>query len=129
MSGTQQSGALPPAVGPYRHAVEAGGLVFVSGQIPLNPATGEIVNDDIRRATEQVLANLRAVLASVKLGLGDVVKTTVYLADMKDFPAVNEVYGAHFKEPYPARACVQVAALPKGARVEIDAVAARPSAG
>jgi len=113
----------PRAVGPYRHTARAAGLVFVSGQIPVDPATGALVETDIRAATRQVLANLAAVLAAENLALADVVKTTVYLADMGDFAAVNEVYAEAFQEPYPARACIQVAALPKGARIEIEAVA------
>jgi 2-iminobutanoate/2-iminopropanoate deaminase len=114
---------LPRAAGPYRHAVRADGLVFVSGQIPVDPTTGGLVGDDIRAATRQVLANLAAVLAAENLTLTDVVKTTVYLADMGDFSAMNEVYAEAFHEPYPARACIQVAALPKNARIEIEAVA------
>ena len=126
MSQHKQS-ALPKAVGPYRHAVAADGLVFISGQIPVNPETGDLVTGDIRAATRQVLENLSAALGSVGLESGNVVKTTIYLADIRDFGAVNETYAEFFKDPYPARACVQVAALPKGATVEIDAIASKRS--
>jgi 2-iminobutanoate/2-iminopropanoate deaminase len=116
----------PPAIGPYRHTAEANGLVFVSGQIPVDPATGTLVAGDIRSATRQVLTNLTAVLAEAGLSPSHVVKTTVFVTDLADFAAVNEVYADFFKPPYPARACVQVAALPKAAPVEIDAIAVRP---
>jgi 2-iminobutanoate/2-iminopropanoate deaminase len=119
----KKQASIPKAVGPYRHAVETSGLVFVSGQIPVNPATGDLVSGDIRAATRQVLENLSAVLGSAGLEPGDVVKTTIYLANIGDFGAVNEVYAAFFKDPYPARACIQVAALPKGAAIEIEAIA------
>jgi 2-iminobutanoate/2-iminopropanoate deaminase len=113
----------PSAVGPYSQAVRAGDLVFLSGQIPLDPVTGQMVPGDIRAQTERVIKNLEAVLAAGGGKLGDVVKTTVYLVDLAQFAAVNEVYGRFFVSPYPARATVQVAALPRGARVEIDAIA------
>ena len=116
---------IPKAIGPYRHVVEAGGLVFVSGQIPVNPETGDLVAGDVRAETRQALENLSAVLESSGLGLGDVVKTTVYVADISNFGVVNEVYAEFFKEACPARACVQVAGLPKGAAIEIDAIAIR----
>ena len=112
----------PPAIGPYSQAVRAGDLVFVSGQIPLD-AEGRPAPGDIRRQTEQCLANLREILAAAGLGLADVVKTTVYMTDLGQFGAMNEAYAAAFPAPHPARATVQVAALPKGAAVEIDAVA------
>ena len=114
-----------PAVGPYSQAVEAGGLVFCSGQISVDPQTGEVASADIGRATRQVLDNLSAVLAEAGLTLDDVVKTTIYLVDMQDFASVNEIYGTYFPSAYPARATVEVAALPKGARIEMDAVAVR----
>ena len=114
----------PSAVGPYSQAVAASGFVFVSGQIPLDPATGELIDGDIAAQTERVLANLGAILKAAGLTFGDVVKTTIYLADIADFAAVNAVYARSFPIEPPARACVQVAALPKGARVEIEAVAA-----
>ncbi len=114
----------PSAVGPYSQAVAAGGLVFVSGQIPLDPDTGALIEGGIAAQTERVLANLGAVLKAAGLTFGDVVKTTIYLADMADFAAVNAVYARSFPTQEPARACIQVAALPKGARIEIEAVAA-----
>jgi len=117
------SGGAPEAVGPYSQAVKAGTLLFCSGQIPLDPRSGALVTGDASAATEQVLQNLSAVLAAGGATLADVVKTTVYLTDMNDFSAVNAVYARHFGEARPARACVAVAALPKGALVEIDAVA------
>jgi 2-iminobutanoate/2-iminopropanoate deaminase len=114
----------PSAIGPYSQGVRAGGLVFVSGQIPIDPATGEIVSGGIAAQTERVLRNLRAVLEASGASLTDVVKTTVYLTNLADFAVVNEIYGRSFGAPFPARATVQVAALPRGALVEIDAIAA-----
>jgi 2-iminobutanoate/2-iminopropanoate deaminase len=113
----------PKAIGPYSQAVRAGQLLFVSGQVPLDPATGQIVDGDIAAQTRRVFANLAAVLVAGGRSFADVVRTTVFLADMNDFAAVNEVYGRYFSEPYPARATVQVARLPKDARVEIDLIA------
>ncbi|WP_315503058.1 RidA family protein [Actinomyces radicidentis] len=118
--------SAPAAVGPYSQAVEAGGTVYVSGQIPLVPATGQIVEDGIEAQAEQSLKNIGAILEAAGLGYGDVVKTTVLLADINDFVAVNEVYARFFTgEVLPARAAFQVAALPRGAGVEIEAVAVR----
>jgi 2-iminobutanoate/2-iminopropanoate deaminase len=117
--------SAPSAIGPYSQAVSVGDLVFVSGQIPLDPATGAMVEGGIEAQTGRVMANLGAVLEAAGLGFENVVKATVYLADLADFSAVNEVYGRSFRNDPPARATVQVAALPKGARIEIDAVAAR----
>jgi len=113
----------PRAIGPYSQAVRAGTLLFASGQIPTDPTTGAIVEGDISAQTRRVFENLTAVLNAADLSFKDVVKTTVFLADMNDFSAMNEVYGAYFSDPYPARATVQVARLPKDARVEIDLVA------
>ncbi len=113
----------PGAIGPYSQAVAAGGFVFCSGQIPIDPATGEFVSEDVSEQTEQVLKNLRAVLEAAGAGFDAVVKTTVFLADMGDFAAMNAVYEKHFGESKPARATVQAAGLPKGARVEIECVA------
>ena len=113
----------PKAIGPYSQAVRAGQLLFVSGQVPLDPATGEIVSGDIAAQTRRVFDNLGAVLKAGGRSFADVVRTTVYLADMNDFAAVNQVYGLYFSDPYPARATVQVARLPKDARVEIDLIA------
>lgn len=113
----------PAAVGPYSHAVAAGGFLYCSGQIPLDPATGQLVDDSIEHATRQVLANLLAVLDAAGLTAADVAKTTVLLTDMDDFPAVNAEYAKVFSSDPPARACFAVTALPKGARIEIEAVA------
>ena len=115
----------PQAIGPYSQAVIAGDLVFTAGQIALDPASMEMVGDDVAAQSERVLQNLGAVLAEAGCTFSDVVKTTVYLADMADFPIMNEAYAKHFGDHRPARAAVQVAALPKGGLVEIDAVAVR----
>ena len=115
--------AAPSAIGPYSQAVSAGGLVFLSGQIPLDPATGEFVTGGVAEQTEQVLKNLSEVLRAAGCGLRDVVKTTVFLADMQDFAAMNEVYARFFEGEAPARSTVQAAGLPRGSRVEIDAIA------
>ena len=112
----------PKPIGPYSQAVRYGNLVFSSGQIPIDPATGELVAGDIVKETEQVFANLAAVLAAAGTELGRAVKTTVFLTDMSLFGKVNEVYARHFREPFPARSTVQVAALPKGVSVEIEVV-------
>jgi 2-iminobutanoate/2-iminopropanoate deaminase len=117
------SPGAPKAIGPYSQAVRAGQLLFVSGQVPLDPATGQMVEGDIASQTRRVFDNLAAVLKAGGRSFADVVRTTVFLADMNDFAAVNEVYGTYFTEPYPARATVQVARLPKDARVEIDVIA------
>lgn len=113
----------PAAIGPYSQAIIAGGFVFTAGQIPLDPATGELVGGDIGVQAERVLENLKAVLDAAGSSLTNVVKCTVFLADIGDFAAVNEAYARYFSEPYPARSAVQAAALPKGARVEIEAIA------
>ena len=113
----------PRAIGPYSQAVIAGGFVFASGQIPLDPATGQFVEGGVREQTEQVLRNLAAVLEAAGTNLDRVVKTTVFLADMDDFAAMNEVYGRYFAEDPPARATVEAARLPRDARVEIEVIA------
>ena len=113
----------PKPIGPYSQAVRLGNLVFASGQIPIDPATGNLVAGDIAKETEQVFANLAAVLAEAGTSLERAVKTTVFLTDMGLFSRVNEVYARHFKEPFPARSTVQVAALPKGVAIEIEVVA------
>jgi 2-iminobutanoate/2-iminopropanoate deaminase len=113
----------PQAIGPYSQAIRAGGFVFASGQIPLDPRTGEFVAGGISEQTEQVLRNLSALLEAAGTNLDRVVKTTVFLADMGDFVAMNEVYGRYFKGDAPARSTVEAAGLPRGARVEIDAIA------
>jgi len=117
------SDAAPKAIGPYSPAVRAGQLLFVSGQVPIDPATGEMVADDIAAQTRRVLDNIGALLTAAGRSFGDVVRTTVFLADMNDFGAMNQVYGQYFSQPYPARATVQVARLPKDSRVEIDVIA------
>ncbi|MEP6900239.1 MAG: RidA family protein [Actinomycetota bacterium] len=113
----------PGAIGPYSQAVKTGGMVFCSGQIPINVATGEFVSNDVAEQTEQVLKNLSAVLEAAGTSLNEVVKTTVFLADMSDFAAMNEVYAKYFSDNKPARATVQAARLPRDARVEIDCIA------
>jgi len=112
----------PAAIGTYSQAVEVDGTVYLSGQIPLVPATMEIVEGDFRRQIQQVFDNLRAVARAAGGDLDDVVKLTVYLTDLADFGTVNEVMGDYFSSPFPARAAIQVAALPRGARVEVDAI-------
>ena len=113
----------PRAIGPYSQAVRAGNLVFASGQIPIDPATGEFVAGGIAEQTDQVLRNLTSVFAAAGVELNQIVKTTVFLADMEDFAAMNEVYGRFFGEQPPARATVQAARLPRDAKVEIEAIA------
>lgn len=113
----------PPAAGPYRPAVRAGDFLFVSGQLPLAPGTGQVVSDSVEAATERAIQNLAAVLEGNGASLAKVVKTTVYLADMNDFSAMNAVYARHFGESRPARACVESPRLPRGVLVEIEAVA------
>jgi 2-iminobutanoate/2-iminopropanoate deaminase len=120
-----RTNAAPAAIGPYSQAIAEGQLLFTSGQLPIDPVTGELRNSDIATAARQVLTNLRAVLVAGGADLGTVLKTTVFLRDMRDFQAFNAVYAEFFKEPFPARSCVQVAALPKDSLVEIEAVAAR----
>ena len=115
----------PQAIGPYAQAVEAGGFLFVSGQIPLEPTSGKMVEGGIEVQTARVLDNLQAILTAAGASLADVVKTTVYLKDMGDFARVNEVYARYFAKDCPARVCVAVSDLPKGALVEIDVVAVR----
>ena len=114
----------PGAIGPYSQAIEAGDLVFVSGQLPIVPETGEFVGD-ISENTHQCLKNIRAILKQAGLDMSNVVKTTVLLKDMNDFAAMNEVYAQYFSEPYPARAAFEVAKLPKGSNIEIEAIAHR----
>ena len=117
--------SAPDAVGPYSQAISGGDLVITSGQIPLDPATGAMVEGGIVEQTEQVMKNLQAVLAQAGLSFANVLKTTVFLADINDFTAMNDVYAKYFTQPYPARSAVQVAALPKGAKVEIECICAR----
>jgi 2-iminobutanoate/2-iminopropanoate deaminase len=117
------SPGAPKAIGPYSPAIRAGQLLFVSGQVPIDPATGNMITGGIADQTRRVLDNIGELLLAAGRSFGDVARTTVFLADMNDFAAMNEVYGEYFAEPYPARATVQVARLPKDARVEIDVIA------
>lgn len=117
-----QSATAPTALGPYSQAIAAGGFVYCSGQIPIDPKTGQFAGDSIEAQTDQVLKNLQAVLAAAGSDLAKAVKTTVFLADMNDFQAMNGVYQTYFPDPAPARSTVQVARLPRDARVEIEVV-------
>jgi len=118
-----ETSAAPKAIGPYSQGVRAGDYIFFSGQIPLDPDSGEVVGEDIATQTERVMANMEAVLAAADLDFDRVVKTTIYLVDLGEFSTVNEIYGRRFGKIPPARATVQVAALPKGVKVEIEWVA------
>ncbi|MBP5717172.1 MAG: RidA family protein [Bacteroidales bacterium] len=115
----------PSAIGPYSQAIQVGNFVYASGQIPIDPATGTIVDGDIKAQTRQSLNNVKAILAEAGLSMRNVVKTTVFMADMNDFADINSVYAEFFAEPYPARSAVAVKALPKGAQVEIEVVAVK----
>jgi 2-iminobutanoate/2-iminopropanoate deaminase len=117
------TGKAPKAIGPYSQGVKAGGLVFLSGQIPLDPATGEMVGKSIDEQAERVMENIAAVLEATGLGFADVVKSTIYLTDLADFAAVNAIYGRRFPTEPPARSTVEVKGLPRGALVEIEVVA------
>ena len=124
MTKTVSTDNAPKAIGPYSQAVIHNGVAYLSGQIPLDPATNQLVEGDIAVQTERVIENLRAVLEACGASLGSVLKTTVYLKDMGDFPKMNEVFGRYFSENRPARATVQAARLPRDVSVEIDAIAA-----
>ena len=115
--------SAPAAIGPYSQAIQIGDLLFVSGQVPIDPDTGAVVEGDIQAQARQSLNNVKAILNAAGTNMGAVVKTTVFLADMNDFAAMNEVYAQFFQEPFPARSAVQVARLPKDAKVEIEAIA------
>ena len=115
----------PAAIGPYSQAIEANGAVYVSGQLPINPATGEFAEGDIKDKARQSLSNIKGILAEAGLSMQNVAKVTVLLNDINDFAAVNEVYAEFFTPPYPARSAFAVAALPKGAPIEIEAIAVR----
>ncbi|MCF7792396.1 MAG: RidA family protein [Candidatus Cloacimonetes bacterium] len=115
----------PQAVGPYSQAVWAGDLLFISGQIPINPETGKFVSDDVKEQTKQVFKNIGAILKKAGLSYENIVKATVYLADMNDFAAMNEVYASYFTKDFPARAAFEVVKLPLGAKVEIEAIAVK----
>ena len=114
----------PAAIGPYSQALDTGNILFISGQIPIDPATGTMP-ESVEEQAKQVLTNITNILAEAGLTMANVVKTTVFLSDLNDFAAVNEVYASFFAEPYPARSCVQVAAIPKGAKVEIETIAVK----
>lgn len=116
----------PKAIGPYSQAVRVQNMVYTSGQIPVDPSNGEVVGGGIENQAKQVLENLKAVLVEAGTRFENVLKTTVYIKDMKDFASVNNIYGHYFKEPYPARSCVEVARLPKDVLIEIEAVAIIP---
>lgn len=115
----------PEAIGPYSQAIEVNGFVYASGQLPIDPATGAFPEGGVKEQTRQSLLNVKAILEEAGLALSNVVKTTVYLADMGDFAAMNEVYSQFFAQPFPARSAIAVKALPKGALVEVEVVAAR----
>lgn len=115
--------SAPAPIGPYNQAIKAGSMLFVSGQIALNPETGQLVKDDIITETHQVMQNLRNILAEAEMDFSDVVKSTIFIMDMNDFSQINEVYGKYFSGYFPARETVQVAALPKGVNVEISVIA------
>jgi 2-iminobutanoate/2-iminopropanoate deaminase len=118
-----QTEKAPKAIGPYSQAIQAGALIFISGQIPIHPVTGEWVKADIRQQVRQVLENIKGVLESEGLGMGDVVKTTIFLRDMGKFNDVNEIYGTYFPAPPPARSTVEVSNLPRNVDIEIEAIA------
>lgn len=123
---TIQTTKAPAAIGPYSQAVEANGFVFASGQLGINPATGEFVEGDVQTQTRQALTNARAIMNEAGLDLNNVIKTTVFLSDMANFAAMNEIYAEFFSEPYPARSAVAVKTLPKNALVEVECIAVRP---
>lgn len=118
-----ESAGAPAAIGPYSQAVETSGFLFTAGQIGLEPESGEFAGPDVERQAHRALSNLRAVVEEAGSSLRDVVKTTIFLADMDEYADVNEIYGEYFTEPYPARSVVEAARLPKNARIEIEAVA------
>ena len=123
---TIQTTKAPAAIGPYSQAVEANSFVFASGQLGINPATGEFVEGDVQAQTRQALTNARAIMNEAGLDLNNVIKTTVFLSDMANFVAMNEIYAEFFSEPYPARSAVAVKTLPKNALVEVECIAVRP---
>lgn len=114
----------PAAIGPYSQGLDAGSIVFISGQIPIDPTTGKMA-DTVEEQAAQSLNNVKSILAAAGLSMSNVIKTSVFLSDLSDFAAVNKVYEGFFSEPFPARSCVQVAAIPKGAKVEIECIAVR----
>lgn len=116
---------VPAAIGPYSQAIEVNGMIYTSGMIPIDPSTGELVTGSVEAQAEQAISNLEALLAASGSSIEKVVKTVVFISNMDDFGKINEVYAKHFKEPYPARSCVQVARLPKDVAIEIEAVAVK----
>lgn len=117
------TGKAPKAIGPYSQGIKGGNLIFTSGQLPIDPETGVLVQDDIKLATRQSIENVKAILEEAGASLNDVVKVTIFIKDMNDFALVNEVYGEYFSEHKPARSCVEVARLPKDGKIEIEAIA------
>lgn len=115
----------PAALGPYSQAIMVGDMLFASGQVPIDPATGDLAGGAVEVQAKQVFENLRQVLAAADMDFGNVVKTTVFLTDLANFSTVNEIYAEYFTEPYPARSCVQIAALPKGSMLEVELIATR----
>lgn len=115
----------PAAIGPYSQAIEVNGMIYTSGMIPIDPSTGELVIGSVEAQAEQAISNLEALLAASDSSIEKAVKTVVFISNMDDFGKINEVYAKHFKEPYPARSCVQVARLPKDVAIEIEAVAVK----
>ena len=115
----------PAAIGPYSQAIEVNGMIYTSGMIPIDPSTGDLVTGSVEAQAEQAISNLEALLAASGSSIEKVVKTVVFISNMDDFGKINEVYAKHFKEPYPARSCVQVARLPKDVAIEIEAVAVK----
>ncbi|MFR2138661.1 MAG: RidA family protein [Clostridium sp.] len=115
----------PAAIGPYSQAIEVNGMIYTSGMIPIDPSTGELVTGSVEAQAEQAISNLEALLAASGSSIEKVVKTVVFISNMDDFGKINEVYAKHFKEPYPARSCVQIARLPKDVAIEIEAVAVK----
>lgn len=115
----------PAALGPYSQAIMVGDMLFASGQVPIDPATGDLAGGSVEVQAKQVFENLRQVLAAADMDFGNVVKTTVFLTDLANFATVNEIYAEYFTEPYPARSCVQIAALPKGSLLEVELIATR----
>jgi 2-iminobutanoate/2-iminopropanoate deaminase len=118
-----QTDKAPKAIGPYSQAIQAGNMIFLSGQIPIDPKTGELTGGDIRQQTQQVLENIKGLLESQRLGMEDVIKVTIFLKDMGNFNQVNEVYAAYFSSSPPARSTVEVAKLPRNVEIEIEAIA------
>jgi 2-iminobutanoate/2-iminopropanoate deaminase len=127
MGKTIETRGAPAPIGPYSQAIDDGGTIYCSGQIGLDPASARLVDGGAEAETRRAMANLRAVLDAAGLGFDAIVKTTIFLADLADFEIVNRIYGEHFEPPYPARSTVQAAALPRNARVEIEAIARRPN--